>query len=364
MSDTQNVPYLKRLSDNKEYPLLVRSMTIGRRDTCELILNDESGVSRQHATITLKEGDVFIEDLGSTNGVLINGEKINGLTKVNVEDKLIFDVYEYQLNMPQIVQAEDAKIKFNTIVVDEISEVPADLAVNEMQEEAAQDKASESAGTKDTSEPSPQSTQVQSGKPLREGDSVESRKSKAAWIEERNAGATMFMPAADGSTEVGAPVSIDYEGAEPALIVIEGGTIGQTFELSGSNDKWNIGSSQSQDVILSIEGVSESHATLSRDGKKWELRDLLSQNGIRVNGNKTLHSFLASEDVIKLGPVKCLFVIPKGYKASAKQSSSIPDKRSWLKPISAFLLLAFIALSAANYFELIDIKNLLSGFTG
>ena len=37
----------------------------------------EKGVSRRHARILRRENDVFLEDLGSTNGTFINGEKIS-----------------------------------------------------------------------------------------------------------------------------------------------------------------------------------------------------------------------------------------------------------------------------------------------
>jgi pSer/pThr/pTyr-binding forkhead associated (FHA) protein len=33
-------------------------------------------VSRRHAKISVEGGDIFLEDLGSTNGSFVNGEKI------------------------------------------------------------------------------------------------------------------------------------------------------------------------------------------------------------------------------------------------------------------------------------------------
>lgn len=51
------------------------SMVIGRSRACDIIL-PSAKVSRQHATVSMIEGDLFIEDLGSSNGVWRNGERI------------------------------------------------------------------------------------------------------------------------------------------------------------------------------------------------------------------------------------------------------------------------------------------------
>lgn len=50
--------------------------TIGRTPDCDIVIHGR-GVSRVHATITVKaHGDVVVEDLGSTNGIYLDGERI------------------------------------------------------------------------------------------------------------------------------------------------------------------------------------------------------------------------------------------------------------------------------------------------
>ena len=39
-------------------------------------------VSRRHALLTVNYGEWLIEDLGSTNGTLLNGERVSGATRV------------------------------------------------------------------------------------------------------------------------------------------------------------------------------------------------------------------------------------------------------------------------------------------
>jgi DNA-binding winged helix-turn-helix (wHTH) protein len=53
----------------------------GRGAECSLIIDAET-VSRRHARITVQPGAVTVEDLGSTNGVRVNGTRISGPTRL------------------------------------------------------------------------------------------------------------------------------------------------------------------------------------------------------------------------------------------------------------------------------------------
>lgn len=48
---------------------------IGRSSRCEIVIQHE-GLSRQHCVVEMLEGDVYITDLDSTNGVFVDGQKI------------------------------------------------------------------------------------------------------------------------------------------------------------------------------------------------------------------------------------------------------------------------------------------------
>ena len=49
--------------------------TIGRSNQADVVVEDPS-LSRQHARVTVtKDGATIIEDLGSTNGIFVNGVK-------------------------------------------------------------------------------------------------------------------------------------------------------------------------------------------------------------------------------------------------------------------------------------------------
>ncbi len=52
-------------------------MTIGRDSTNEIVINDAE-VSRRHARLTFQGGKYVLEDLGSTNGTFVNGQRLAG----------------------------------------------------------------------------------------------------------------------------------------------------------------------------------------------------------------------------------------------------------------------------------------------
>ncbi len=60
---------------------------VGRSSELDMVLVEEM-VSRKHARIELKAGHVFVEDLGSTNGTFVNGERVEQAS-LNEGDRLL-----------------------------------------------------------------------------------------------------------------------------------------------------------------------------------------------------------------------------------------------------------------------------------
>lgn len=59
-----------------EFPLRTdKQVVIGRSSELDMVLVEDM-VSRKHAKITVQGGKITIEDLGSTNGTFVNGEKV------------------------------------------------------------------------------------------------------------------------------------------------------------------------------------------------------------------------------------------------------------------------------------------------
>ncbi|MCI0680518.1 MAG: FHA domain-containing protein [Gemmataceae bacterium] len=56
-------------------PLLRDHVTMGRRESCDVCLQFPN-VSGLHCELTYKQGYWFIQDLGSTNGIKVNGTRV------------------------------------------------------------------------------------------------------------------------------------------------------------------------------------------------------------------------------------------------------------------------------------------------
>lgn len=61
----------------KVYPLTQDEIVIGRDPTNDIVINDAE-VSRKHARLMLQAGSYILEDLGSTNGTYVGGQKLMG----------------------------------------------------------------------------------------------------------------------------------------------------------------------------------------------------------------------------------------------------------------------------------------------
>lgn len=59
----------------QEHLLDNSTITVGRSPQCEVVINHES-MSRKHCLIEVEDGKIYVSDLGSTNGVTIDGQRL------------------------------------------------------------------------------------------------------------------------------------------------------------------------------------------------------------------------------------------------------------------------------------------------
>ena len=122
-----------------EFPLTPdQAVVIGRSSELDMVLVEDM-VSRKHAKITWASGKPHIEDLGSTNGTFVNGEKIAKQTRLKEGDrilvgtsilKLVFaggtaevDAVQAKANLEQVAAAQSSR-QTRTAMTGKLEEVP------------------------------------------------------------------------------------------------------------------------------------------------------------------------------------------------------------------------------------------------
>lgn len=82
--------------DIREVPLAKAGVTLGRDDSADVRVDDKK-VSRRHATFKLIDGLPWVEDLGSANGIRLNGKKVDKRARVTTEDEVKVGSYQVRI---------------------------------------------------------------------------------------------------------------------------------------------------------------------------------------------------------------------------------------------------------------------------
>ena len=70
------------------FELTAPELTIGRASGCHISLPDDTFASTLHARVFTKDGAVYVEDLGSTNGTYLNGMRLAAPSMLRPGDQL------------------------------------------------------------------------------------------------------------------------------------------------------------------------------------------------------------------------------------------------------------------------------------
>lgn len=249
---------LVRTADRASVRVPEEGLVIGRDPACDVVLRDK-GTSRRHATIRPSIQGYVIAD-HSTNGVLVNGRKIDGM---------------HVLGMGDVVRIGDDEFRFEA---DEASFEPAAELL-----EAAPGVPPSSSGN---ASPDPSSLAARESPPV--------------------------PPTVERSKGSEAPLLATLE------IMNEGVHKGARFRIHRAIT--HVGRRAENDVKLDDDSVSGSHAVLIRRGDGWSVTDLDSTNGTYLDGERIRgERALATACELRFGGIKVVF---RAIAASSPDSSS------------------------------------------
>jgi len=93
------LPVLVEANSGREHPIRPGVNIVGREGD---VMLPDSKVSRKHAQLVSEDGVITVEDLGSTNGTLVNGDRLDAGSKreLNKGDTVSFGGVEVKLSLP------------------------------------------------------------------------------------------------------------------------------------------------------------------------------------------------------------------------------------------------------------------------
>jgi hypothetical protein len=74
------------LAAGEEYPLDSAPVTLGRSGENDVPLANDDFASSSHARIEPRRDGIWIDDIGSTNGTYVNGERVDGPRRLRAGD--------------------------------------------------------------------------------------------------------------------------------------------------------------------------------------------------------------------------------------------------------------------------------------
>ena len=130
---TLRLEFIKGTMTGKVMEITSQGVMFGRDPSCEIRL-DEALISRQHARIKLVEGRYLFEDLGSTNGVRVNGVRLRGSTPLAEGDHVTVGETEFIARCPVTVPVGEKTAEAKVLTADKthIPEIAANKTVTEL----------------------------------------------------------------------------------------------------------------------------------------------------------------------------------------------------------------------------------------
>ncbi|MFG0332258.1 MAG: FHA domain-containing protein [Maioricimonas sp. JB049] len=85
----------------------------GRHADCDVVLSNSRKVSRKHCCVARVDDHYVVRDLGSMNGVRVNGNTVEGEAQLRDGDDLLIGDVAYRLQVEDTVALRDRQQPFN-----------------------------------------------------------------------------------------------------------------------------------------------------------------------------------------------------------------------------------------------------------
>ncbi len=306
----------------KEYELTRPELIIGRDPNVDLSIPSPA-VSRRHARLTRKGEGYFLEDLGSSNGTFLNGERLLERHLLNAGDQIrlgqaITLTYEAPTEFQQTAVSSAPAMpskNLQTVLEQDVdfesfqAAAPPKLLVNVAGGNSQTYNLTSQVLTIGRTEGNDivVPSQIVSGKHARlerVGSGyqlvVVPQARNPVLFEGRPLDEPRILHHGDilriGSLDPGLMVTMTYQApseaaSEPARDIV-----------FGENTLIQIGRDANNDVVLSSPTVSRYHAQIERVGQRYRVQDLRSSNGTFVNNERIeKETWLKPTDTIRVG---------------------------------------------------------------
>ncbi len=313
-------------------PFVRDEITIGRQEGNTIRLT-ERNVSRRHARLLRQSVNVLIEDLGSYNGIKVNGDRITG--QVQVQDGDLIQIGDYDLAIQREEEARAAAASSATVPLDP-SRAPTALATAtvKLPDPGATMPSLPVVNVPEASEDDIQDLPAADEPPRHQSTAV------------------IRIDQVAGSRPQRTVQALDANEA-PRLVVLNTDFAGREFPCVRT--ELRIGRTDDNDIAIDHRSLSRTHCKLVReDTGEWKIIDLQSANGLMVNGEPYAQVTLRIGDVLELGHLKMKFVaagdavtINSGTSKVASESSRPSSSKGPL--IAVVLALLVVVIGGGGY---------------
>lgn len=290
-------------------PFARDEITIGRAEGNTIRLT-ERNVSRRHARLLRQNGHVLVEDLGSANGVRVNGDRVVGKESLRGGDLVQIGDYAVALSSEEEQETSRTDETGPIEVGDEVQDTATHNRVTATTVPFAQPVDSGDSDASADSEPTDQSSRQE----LPASSSPDPRYEATGVIR-----GDQLQPKRPREQRALAP----HEA--PRLVALNTELAGHEFPCTRTEQR--VGRVDDNDICIDHRSLSRTHCKLVReDNGDWRVIDLQSANGILVNGEAYKQVTLHFGDVLELGHLKLKFVEPGATPTRLQASAPLPEE--------------------------------------